>query len=65
MVINCELPALWETYVHRIGRAGRFGRKGVAINLVTQENMKFMKEIEENYKIQIKELPMDLGLLDI
>jgi len=63
LVINYDVPSLWETYVHRIGRAGRFGRKGVAINLVTESSQKFLKEIEENYKVQIKELPIDLGLL--
>lgn len=35
LVINYDLPSNFESYLHRIGRSGRFGRKGVAINFVT------------------------------
>lgn len=38
LVINYDLPTNRENYIHRIGRSGRFGRKGVAINFVTQVN---------------------------
>lgn len=46
LVINYDLPASKENYIHRIGRGGRFGRKGVAINFVTAEDTKMLREIE-------------------
>ena len=46
LVINYELPIQRENYIHRIGRSGRFGRKGVSINLLLSEEMKLMKDIE-------------------
>lgn len=49
LVINYELPMRKENYIHRIGRAGRFGRKGTAINFVTPADAKFIKEIQEHY----------------
>mgnify|MGYP001436401509 CR=1 FL=1 len=45
LVINYELPYKKENYIHRIGRAGRFGRKGVAINFVLPNDAKFIREI--------------------
>lgn len=45
LVINYELPTRKEQYIHRIGRAGRFGRKGVAINFVLPQDAKFIREI--------------------
>lgn len=61
LVINYDLPSDKENYVHRIGRSGRFGRKGVAINLVTREDVALMKEIERYYKVRIKEMPADIS----
>jgi len=46
LVINYDLPQEKETYIHRIGRSGRFGRKGVAINFVTPADGKFLAEVE-------------------
>ena len=46
LVINYDLPASKENYIHRIGRGGRFGRKGVAINFVTADDTKMLREIE-------------------
>ncbi len=63
LVINYELPVQRENYVHRIGRSGRYGKKGVAINLVTLEEKASMKEIEEHYSTSIMELPEDLSVL--
>jgi superfamily II DNA/RNA helicase len=63
LVINYELPHQRENYVHRIGRTGRYGKKGVAINLVTPEEKIAMKELEEHYSTHIVELPEDLSQL--
>ena len=65
LVINYELPVQRENYVHRIGRSGRYGKKGVAINLVTSEEKTTMKEIEEHYSTTIMELPGDLSVLSV
>ena len=46
-----------EVYIHRIGRAGRFGRKGVAINFVLPQDAKFIREIQDHYNTQIEEMP--------
>jgi superfamily II DNA/RNA helicase len=61
MVINYELPMQRENYIHRIGRSGRYGRKGVAINLMLTDEMRTLKEIETYYKTQITILPSDLS----
>mmetsp|Transcript_57114 Transcript_57114/g.161250 ORF Transcript_57114/g.161250 Transcript_57114/m.161250 type:complete len:392 (+) Transcript_57114:122-1297(+) len=61
LVINFELPTNTENYLHRIGRSGRFGRKGVAINFVTNNDVRTMKDIEKFYHTQIEEMPMDIA----
>jgi len=61
LVINYDLPQNMENYLHRIGRSGRFGRKGVAINFVTNNDVRAMKEIERYYHTQIEEMPMDIA----
>jgi translation initiation factor 4A len=63
LVINYDLPANKENYIHRIGRGGRFGRKGVAINFVTDRDVGMMREIEKFYSTQIEEMPADIGVL--
>nr|CAI6817466.1 CIH_HP1_G0028490.mRNA.1.CDS.1 [Saccharomyces cerevisiae] len=63
LVINYDLPANKENYIHRIGRGGRFGRKGVAINFVTNEDVGAMRELEKFYSTQIEELPSDIATL--
>ncbi len=65
LVINYEMPIQRENYVHRIGRSGRYGKKGVAINLVTVEELACVKEIESHYSTSILELPEDLSVLSI
>jgi len=61
LVINFDLPQNMENYLHRIGRSGRFGRKGVAINFVTNNDVRSMKDIEKYYHTQIEEMPMDIA----
>lgn len=61
LVINYDLPTNRENYIHRIGRSGRFGRKGVAINFVTNEDVKILRDIEQYYSTQIDEMPVNLG----
>jgi translation initiation factor 4A len=61
LVINFDLPQNMENYLHRIGRSGRFGRKGVAINFVTNNDVRTMKDIEKYYHTQIEEMPMDIA----
>ena len=65
LVINYELPIQRENYVHRIGRSGRYGKKGVAINLIYGGEMNSLKEIEKHYSTNINELPDDLASLSI
>lgn len=59
LVVNFELPHEKETYIHRIGRSGRFGRKGSAINLVCQDDMRKVKDLEMYYDTRIIELGED------
>ena len=61
IVINFDLPLNKENYLHRIGRGGRYGRKGVAINFVSQKEVETLREIEAHYHTQIEELPMDFA----
>ncbi|AMD22496.1 HHL274Cp [Eremothecium sinecaudum] len=61
LVINYDLPNNKENYIHRIGRGGRFGRKGVAINLVTERDVGDMRELERFYSTQIEELPANIA----
>merc|ERR1712146_476238 len=61
LVINYDLPQSMENYLHRIGRSGRFGRKGAAVNFVTNSDVRTMKDIERYYHTQIEEMPMDIA----
>jgi len=61
LVINFDLPREKETYIHRIGRSGRYGRKGVAINLITNREVEYLKSIEEFYDTQIVEMPQNIA----
>ncbi|BFZ54596.1 RNA helicase [Savitreella phatthalungensis] len=61
LVINYDLPLNRENYIHRIGRSGRFGRKGVAINFVTSEDVRGLRDIEQYYSTQIDEMPVNIG----
>ena len=59
LVINYDLPNNRELYIHRIGRSGRFGRKGVAINFVKNDDIRILRDIEQFYSTQIDEMPMN------
>jgi len=61
LVINYDLPTNRELYIHRIGRSGRFGRKGVAINFVTSFDIRILRDIEQFYSTQIDEMPMNVA----
>jgi translation initiation factor 4A len=63
IVINFDIPKCVHTYLHRIGRSGRWGRKGVAINFVTKYDDDKMKMIQDHYSIQIKEFPSNFSEL--
>lgn len=63
VVVNFDLPKCVDTYLHRIGRSGRWGRKGVGINFITRRDVAQMKRIEEHYSTQVDEMPADLGFL--
>ncbi len=65
LVVNYELPIQRENYVHRIGRSGRYGKKGVAINLVYGDELSNIKDIEHHYSTTIQELPEDLASLSV
>jgi superfamily II DNA/RNA helicase len=57
VVINFDLPKDIHTYLHRIGRSGRWGRKGVGINFITRRDVTKIREIEQHYATEITELP--------
>ena len=61
LVINYDLPTNRENYIHRIGRSGRFGRKGVSINFIVQADVRYMKDIEQFYNTQIEEMPANVA----
>ena len=64
VVINYEMPMSRENYWHRIGRTGRYGRKGLSINLIGgADEMTMMRDIEKHYSVTIPELPEDLSML--
>ena len=61
LIINYDMPNDTAKYIHRIGRSGRFGRKGVAINFVTPGDADFLVKLKQYYNTQIDELPLDLS----
>jgi ATP-dependent RNA helicase len=61
LVINYDLPNSRELYIHRIGRSGRYGRKGVAINFVKSDDIRILRDIEQYYSTQIDEMPMNVA----
>lgn len=60
IVINYDIPRYREIYIHRIGRSGRFGRKGIAINFVTEREYENLKDIQDFYQTEILPLPENI-----
>jgi len=63
VVINFDIPKHIDTYIHRIGRSGRFGRKGIAINFVTEGEFEKLEKIQNYYHTQIESLPENIKSL--
>merc|ERR1711951_51207 len=61
LIINYDLPNNRELYIHRIGRSSRYGRKGVAINFVKNDDIRILRDIEQYYSTQIDEMPMNVA----
>jgi len=61
LVINYDFPVNRELYIHRAGRSGRFGRKGIAINFVANDDISALRDVEQFYSIQIDEMPMNIS----
>ena len=59
IVVNFDIPNNKENFLHRSGRAGRYGRKGLTINLVAEQEIELIKSIEEHWSIEIDALPED------
>ena len=60
-VVNYDLTRNVHTYLHRIGRSGRWGRRGIAINFVTRQDHRDMYALEQHYNIRISELPANFN----
>ena len=60
IVINYDMPKYPQTYIHRIGRSGRFGRKGCAINFVTKKERNILSYIQKMYNTEIIPFPEDV-----
>jgi ATP-dependent RNA helicase len=60
LVINFDVPLKPSIYVHRVGRCGRFGRRGIGITIITKENKLQLQQIEQFLKIRIRSLPAEL-----
>ena len=61
LVINYDLPVNRENYIHRIGRGGRFGRKGVALNFVTKDDVRVLQDLEHYYSTSIEPMPENVA----
>ena len=61
LAINYDLHTNRENYIHTIDRGDRFGRKGVAINMVTEEDKRTLRDIETFYNTSIEEMPLNVA----
>ena len=62
IVINYDVPYKIENYIHRIGRSGRYGRKGVAVNFANDRELRVLKDIEKYYSTSIEEMPQEISM---
>ena len=65
IVINYDVPTNRENYMHRIGRCGRYGRKGKAVNFITPNDGKYIKDIENYYQVSMIPLPDPQVLMNV
>jgi len=67
LVINYELPLedSKDNYIHRIGRSGRYGRKGTSINLMYGDELRLMDDMKSKYEIDLLGLPEDLSQIKL
>jgi len=63
VTVHYDFPTQYEGYLHRIGRSGEFGRQGVSIALLTTEEHRRKREVEQFFNVQVAQLPMDVGAL--
>lgn len=62
IVVNYDMPDGADTYLHRVGRAGRFGTKGLAITFVSSgDDSKILNQVQERFEVNITELPDDIA----
>jgi len=61
IVINYDMPDDSDSYLHRVGRAGRFGTKGLAITFIgTEEDAEVLKKVQERFEVNIGEMPSQI-----
>ena len=60
MVINFDLPSNLENYLHRIGRSGRFGHLGLAVNLITYDDRHALRTVESDLGTEIRPIPAQI-----
>lgn len=58
VVINFDMPNESDQYLHRVGRAGRFGTKGLAISFISsQEDTDVLKDVQDRFEVKVEDLP--------
>lgn len=63
IVINYDMPEESDTYLHRVGRAGRFGTKGLAITFAsTEEDAKILEDVQSRFEVSITQLPESIDV---
>jgi len=63
VVINFDMPTESDSYLHRVGRAGRFGTKGLAITFVSgSKDMETLEDIQKRFEVKIEELPTTIDV---
>lgn len=61
IVINYDMPKAANEYLHRVGRAGRFGTKGLAISFISSQNdTEVLNEVQARFEVKVEEMPMSI-----